>query len=130
MRRVALLAEAFAMLALASLLIAVLPFRTVAALSARGADRPATSAEARRIRQAVEAWAQRVPWRAVCFQRGLAAQMMLRRRGLAAALYYGAHRDPQTGLNAHVWVRSHDVDVIGCHDLARYGVLAVFPPPR
>jgi len=128
-RRLTLLTEALAMLALASLLIAILSFRRVAALSAgRASGTPATETQARAIARAVAAWGRRVPWRAVCFQQGLAAQLMLRRRGLAAALHYGAARDEKGLLIAHVWVRSGDVDVIGCEETQRYGLLAVFPP--
>jgi hypothetical protein len=128
-RRLPLLAEALATLALASLLIAILSFRRIAALSAsRAHDTPATPAQAQAIAQAVAACGRRVPWRAVCFQQGLAAQLMLRRRGLAAALHYGATSKDAGQLIAHVWVRSGDIDVIGCDETERYGLLAVFPP--
>ncbi|MEG3162554.1 lasso peptide biosynthesis B2 protein [Sphingomonas sp. LB2R24] len=128
-RRLPLLAEALAMLALASLLIAILSFRRIAALSASQASAaPATELQARAIAWAVAAWGRHVPWRAVCFQQGLAAQLMLRRRGLAAALHYGAVHDENGHLVAHVWVRSGDTDVIGCEGAERYGLLAVFPP--
>jgi len=124
-----LLIEALAMLALASLLIAILSFRRIAAIAAvRRSATAATPAQARAIERAVAAWGRRVPWRAVCFQQGLTAQLMLRRRGLAAALYYGAARDETGQLIAHVWVRSAAVDVIGCKGAERYGLLAVFPP--
>jgi hypothetical protein len=129
LRRALLLAEALAMLALASLTIALLSFKRVARLSSRGRQgRAASPDEARAVARAVAAWGRRVPWRAVCFQQGLAAQLMLRRRGLAAHLYYGAMRDDAGKLVAHVWVRSGSVDVIGCEGLERYGLLAVFPP--
>lgn len=127
-RRPVLLAEALATLGLASLLIALLPFRRIATLASRGQPKPpATSMQARDIERAIDVWARRVPWRAVCFQRGLAAQLMLRRRGLAAALHYGAARDDDGRLVTHVWVRSGNVDVTGCHGVERYAVLAVFP---
>lgn len=127
MRRALLLIEALAMLALASLLIAAFPFRRIAALCARGAKgADATPIQAREIARAIRGWGRRVPWHAMCFQQGLAAQLMLRRRGLAAALHYGAAHD-ETGLVAHVWVRSGEVDVIGCEGIERYGLLAVFP---
>ena len=117
------------MLALASLLIALLSFRRVAALSASAAHTtPIARDRAARIARALAAWGARVPWRAVCFQQGLAAQLMLRRRGLAAALHYGAACDEAGQLVAHVWVRSGDVDVIGCEQAPRFGLLAVFPP--
>ena len=116
------------MLAVASLLIAVQPFRRIAALASAGRQGPAaTPRQARRIEHAIEICAQRVPWRAVCFQKGLAAQFMLRRRGLAAALHYGAACDDDGKLIAHVWVRSGETDVVGCVGAARYGVLAIFP---
>ena len=117
------------MLVLASFLIAILSFRRVAALSrSQASETPATEPQARAIARAVAAWGRRVPWRAVCFQQGLAVQLMLRRRGLAAALHYGAARDDKGLLVAHVWVRSGDTDVIGCEGAERYGLLAVFPP--
>jgi hypothetical protein len=128
-RRLPLLIEALTMLTLASLLIAILSFRRVAALSAsRMHQMPATPAQAQAIARALAAWGWRVPWRAVCFQQGLAAQMMLRRRGLAAALHYGAASDENGQLTAHVWVRSGTVDVTGCEEAGRFGLLAVFPP--
>ena len=78
-----MLAEALATLTIASLAIALLPFRTVAAAaSVKGAVREGADRETiRRVRSAVQAWGRRVPWKAVCFQRGLAVHWMLRRRG-------------------------------------------------
>lgn len=123
-----MLAEALVALVLASLLIRLLRFRRVAGIAARGRQgTPASAAQAQAIARAVAAWGRRVPWRAVCFQQGLAAQLMLRRRGLAARLHYGATRD-EGRLVAHVWVRSGETDVIGCERLDRYGLLATFPP--
>src|SRR5262249_28593518 len=80
----------------------------------------------RRIRWAIIATASRVPWRAVCFQQGLAAQMMLRRRNIPSVLYYGAAQG-RGGLSAHVWVRDGNVDVIGGEMAHRFAVLATFP---
>ncbi len=125
-----LLAEALLALGLASALIAILPFRSIARLAAGGGARtypPASSSEAQLIARAVRAWAMRVPWRAVCFQQGLAALLMLRRRRLAATLFYGAAHSADAVLVAHVWVRSADVDVIGCETARDYRLLAVFP---
>jgi hypothetical protein len=122
--------EALASLGLASALIALLPFRSVARLAAGTAASgcpPASSAEAQWIACAIGAWAARVPWRAVCFQQGLAALLMLRRRRRTATLYYGAAHDAGAALVAHVWVKSADIAVIGCATAQDFGVLAVFP---
>lgn len=124
----ALLAEAATALALASAAIALQPFRTVVARVCRTPPSPmrADPETAARIGWAVAAVARRAPWRAVCFQQGLAAHNLLRRRGLHSALHYGARRGDDGSLIAHVWVRSGDLDVIGCEDVGDYGLLAVF----
>lgn len=124
-----LLAEALATLALASLAIALLPFRKVAAAaSARGRrPLPARADAVARARWAVEAWSRRVPWRTVCFQRGLALHWMLRRRGIGSVLLYGARREGE-GLAAHVWVDVDGETVIGGEEAAGFACLARFPP--
>ncbi len=111
----------------------MLPFRHVGLLAGRPIRRSKLPREARlnrvqRIRWAIITTAARVPWRALCFQQGLAAQLMLRRRGIPAVLYYGAAQDDRSGLYAHVWVRDGDVDVIGGEIAYRFAILATFPP--
>ncbi|HEX6377294.1 MAG TPA: lasso peptide biosynthesis B2 protein [Allosphingosinicella sp.] len=124
-----MLAEALAALTLASLAIAVLPFRRVAA-AASAPVRSAAPADARiirRVRSAVRAWSRRVPWKTVCFQRGLALHWMLRRRGIGSVLLYGARREGD-GLAAHVWVDVEGETVIGGEEAPSFACLARFPP--
>jgi hypothetical protein len=127
-----LLLEAILWLAISGIAIAMLPFRHLAVLAARPIRRPKLSRHARmhqvrRIRWAIIAAAARVPWRALCFQQGLAAQFMLRRRCIPSVLYYGTAQDDRDGLCAHVWVRDGDVDVVGGEIAYRFAVLATFP---
>ncbi|HEX8126833.1 MAG TPA: lasso peptide biosynthesis B2 protein [Allosphingosinicella sp.] len=126
---VPMLAEALAALALASLAIAVLPFRRVAAAaSARGRGPERSDPETvRRARSALIGWSRRVPWRTVCFQKGLALHWMLRRRGIRSVLLYGARRDGD-GLAAHVWVDVDGETVIGGDESPNFACLARFPP--
>ena len=126
-----LLTEAVLALGVASFVVALLPFRKVAALARLpGGTPPAQAAQAqaiRSVRWAVSASARRVPWRAKCIEQGFAAQWMLRRRRVPAVLHYGiARRDGD--LAAHVWVRSGANDVIGCENLADFAEVAQFPP--
>ena len=128
-----ILLEATLWLAAANLTIAFLPFRQVGRLAARPIGRqklpPQTRVrEVERVRRAIIIAARRVPWRAVCFQQGLAAQLMLRRRGVPSVLYYGAALGNGSDLSAHVWVRDGDVDVIGGENSSHYAQLATFPP--
>ena len=110
------LAEAFCSLAIASLAIATLRFRTVERL----ARQPLSTRSPRdertaivHVAWAVQAAARRAPFRAKCFEQGLAALWMLRRRGVSASLHYGAARQGED-LVAHVWVTAGNIDVIGC----------------
>jgi hypothetical protein len=127
-----LVLEAFFRLAVAGLAVRLLPFRIVGLLAARPIQQEIPHKgrlnTTERIRWAITRTATRVPWRALCFQQGLAAQMMLRRRGIPSVLYYGAAQDDRSGLHAHIWVRADDVDVIGGEIAHRFAILAAFPP--
>ena len=127
-----LLLEAAISLAIASLAIAMLPFRCIERLAAIPIRSQEASNQQRReivpsVRWAILRTAARVPWRARCFEQGLAAQLMLRRRGIPSVLYYGATQDARNGLHAHVWVQDGDVDVVGGESAHRFTVLARFP---
>ena len=89
-----LLIEASLLLLVARGALRVLPFRTVVGVINRAA--PATSLDAaaaaalvRRVRWAVRSGARNGPGRAVCFPQGIAAHLMLSRRGAPSTLYYG-----------------------------------------
>jgi Transglutaminase-like superfamily len=125
-----LLFEAIFWLAIARVAIALLPFRYVGLLASHPIchEVPGQAVDkVLRIRWAVMTAGVRVPWRALCFQQGLAAQLMLRRRSIPSVLYYGAAQDERLGLRAHVWVRYLDVDVMGCELAHCFAVLASFP---
>lgn len=123
--RRALLIEAVVCLALARLALVLLPFRWVAAhlgevcspTVAAGRLRqsigdPQDAETARAVGWAVRKMADRVPFRAVCLQQGVAAKMMLRRRGIPSALHFGVARQP-AGLDAHAWLDTAGVRVTG-----------------
>jgi hypothetical protein len=79
------------------------------------------------VRWAVLASARRVPWRTVCFQNGMAAQIMLRRRGINSILHYGVAKDTEEGLKAHVWVTVDGLALIGGEEAEGFACLASFP---
>jgi len=130
-----LLTEALVLLAIVTPAIQLLPFRYIGRLAALPIKDCVVEPQPRepliaRVRWAVEKCSERVPWRAVCFQQGLAAQLMLRRRGVASTLYFGAAPDRVKGLMAHVWVRAGDIDVIGTENASDYAMLPSFPGPK
>ena len=88
---------------------------------------PGDAAAVRDACWAVEAAARRVPWRTVCFQKGLALHWMLRRRGVDARLHYGIGHDETGELEAHVWVAAGGTVLIGGLEAPRFNLVATFP---
>jgi hypothetical protein len=133
LKDVLLLLEATLVMTVAGIAVAVLPFRQLGLIASCPVRGPEPTDQARviivrRIRWAIITATRRVPWRAWCFQQGVAAQLMLRRRGIPSVLFYGAGPNDQSGLSAHVWVCDGGVDVIGADIAHRFAVLATFPP--
>jgi hypothetical protein len=128
-----LIIESLFLLAITRCVIIVLPFSAVSRLASRQISKPSSisadtrAALLRQVRTAVLVCAPRVPWRAKCFEQGLTAHLMLRRRGIPTVLCYGALRDLERGLLAHVWVLDGDHYVIGGELAPKYRVLMTFP---
>ena len=133
MNRQILVVEAIVALGIARLGIAVLPSRWLARFFTREPNRPERSGEARQavvtgVRRAIQAGARRLPGQTMCFPRAVAAQSMLRRRGIGTTLYYGAATSAEDGLTTHVWLQDQETGIVG-HELApRYRVLARYTP--
>jgi hypothetical protein len=81
-----------------------------------------------RVRWAVRLGARNVPWRALCFEQGIAAQRMLMRRGIAADLVYGVARHRNGSMEAHVWTRVADQTVVGGPLGDRFKPIVAFVP--
>lgn len=126
--RQSLLIEATVELALASAAVALLPFRRAIVRGSVPLPPPRPTAPVETLVWAVEAAARRLPWRAMCIEQGLAAQRMLRRRGVEARLHYGARHQVATGkLEAHVWVTVDKLAVIGGAEAAGFAEIATYP---
>lgn len=129
-RRLAL--EATGLLLLARLALTFVPFERIGRWASIDLGRPAPGPDERErirhsVRSAVTRSARHVPWKAVCFDEGLAAQHMLRRRGIASALYLGVERKPDGRLGAHVWVQDGEIDIVGGEGAKRFTPLVHFP---
>ena len=80
--------------------------------------------DVRRIKWAVATAARLLPWKPVCLPQAVAAQWMLRRRGIPSTLYLGT--DPANQYAAHAWVRAGRIVVTGGDDPRRYTVVSTF----
>ena len=119
--------EAGLTMVVASVAVRLFGLRSIRGRKVASRQSPATPRQIYEISRATRAWARRLPWRTLCFEQGLTAHWMLRRRALASTLYYGAAKT-RGQLKAHVWVKSDAQDVIGCESAAEYALLATFPP--
>lgn len=118
-------------LGLARLVLAVVPFRTIAARLGRLGAEPAYPAqpekgeELRLVSSAIRTAARHLPGTYQCLPQALAAQRMLHRRRIASTLCFGVGRQEE-GLAFHAWVKHAQTFVTGAFAPGSYQVLATF----
>ena len=123
--RQALVIEASASM-LAARLILLLPFRRVAkrlgefvppadprVAQRAAATTPGQAATARAVGWAGRSAAPFMPFRSVCLQQAMAAQGMLRRRGIACVMHFGASPNDRRAIDGHAWLDAAGVKVTG-----------------
>lgn len=92
---------------------------------------------ARKVARVVRRVARHVPFRAVCLPQAMAAQWMLRRRGISSRLFFGARRRlrpatappedrPASGMDFHAWLTVGDTCVLGGAERDTYVALPPF----
>jgi Transglutaminase-like superfamily len=127
-----LLAEAIVYLLAARLALSLFSFQQLTRLFVRPAKQPELAgAERERARKEVGRAIFRVRRssfiRTTCMHRAIAAQAMLRRRGVSTTLYYGARTLPEQGLTTHVWLQDGTQGVVGHFAAKGYYVLECYP---
>ena len=138
-RRRALIVEAAAWLLAARLALFFAPFPTIARrlgafvppadprVAATAAPTTAEQAQlAKDISWAVTRGAVHVPFKAVCLPQAMAARIMLKRRGVASAMHFGAARGTDKPLDAHAWLDAAGVKVTGYPVGPQYAEIACF----
>ncbi len=136
-RRRALVVEAVIYLLLARLGLIFVPFPKLArrlgafvppsdprALAARAQGPQAALAQ--EIGWAVTRSARYVPFKAVCLPQAMAARVMLKRRGVASVLHFGAARGEDKPLDAHAWLDAAGVEVTGYPVAKQFAEIACF----
>ena len=101
------------------MLKAVLPAETYCApAKARAVQKastpgPNSAGLARAVGWAVTRSARYVPFKAVCLPQAMAARIMLKRRGVASVMHFGAAKSKDEALDAHAWLDAAGVEVTG-----------------
>jgi hypothetical protein len=123
--------EAIAQLTRASLELRLKPSRRTVALLGSVQREPETVSvdrsqleEAVLVGQAIARDARRLPWHPTCLRQALAAQRMLKRRGIASRLHLGVTSMSEGA--AHAWVTVNGRPILGGQGLERYVPLAAF----
>lgn len=126
-----LLREAAIALALARLAVRVLPAARIVAWARRPPKRIKRFAmeEAGNVSWAIETIGARRWMQTKCLARALAAQAMLRRRGIASRLCLGVAREGQA-LSAHAWIEIGQDMIVGGAEAPRFTRLIEFGGER
>ena len=82
--------------------------------------------QAGNIGWAVRAAAAYVPWKSSCLVQVIAAQKMLRSRGIGGVVYLGAARGEGEEFRAHAWLKCGDAFITGEAGHEDYRVLSTF----
>jgi hypothetical protein len=103
----------------------LLPFRVLHRMlgwlsGKRSSPRPDAEAFSEKAAWAVTAAGRYVPGATKCLVHALAVQVLLKRRGIPADLRIGVVKDEAKGLQAHAWVESRGVVVVGESGMERY----------
>jgi hypothetical protein len=134
-----LLAEAIACLVAARFGLLFIPFPTLARRlgnfvppndpRAQNARAPGATAQARlaaEVSWAVTRAAAHMPFKAVCLPQAMAARVMLKRRGVASVIHFGAARGADKPFDAHAWLDAAGVEVTGYPVAVKFAEIACF----
>jgi len=129
-----MLSEAAVSLLMARLALALISFQHLTRLFARRPRTPELTGPERcwtrgNVQTALARALIRLPFKTTCFHQAIAAQAMLRRRGVGATLCYGATTSPDRQLRTHVWLQDGMEGIVGQWVAERdgYHILARYP---
>ncbi|PKB14153.1 transglutaminase superfamily protein [Novosphingobium kunmingense] len=123
-------ARSAALLCLAMIVVAVVPFRFWQDRIGGGPSERSDPAAARRLAASIERAAHRLPFRVKCLPRALALGLILQRRGLAHRIVLAVRPQALRGHDddLHAWVEVEEAVVLG--DLPGPWIEVLAKPPR
>jgi Transglutaminase-like superfamily len=137
-RRRALLIEAAVLLLAARVTLRVIPFPRLAARLGEfvpptdprtlkvGARDDADALLAAEVSWAVTRAARHLPFEVVCLPQAMAARIMLKRRGVASVMHFGAAKGAEKPLDTHAWLDAAGVEVTGYPVAKNFAEIACF----
>ena len=131
-----ILVEAAICLSIARIAIMALPFPWIVPFLGQNmtvsldTTEPEHSDLIKQVSWAVRTASRRLPGKASCLARAIAAKRMLRRRGVQSTLYLGIGKDGDGKLRAHAWLRSGNVIASGARGMVSFTVISTFANGR
>lgn len=103
------LCEAGTLFLISNLCVKTIAFRHIhrflrACRSDRKQNAPACGDDIKLVNLSLSRIANLLPWKSLCLSRSIAAVIMLRRRGIPAAIIAGVKFTEDSSLHAHAWV--------------------------
>jgi hypothetical protein len=90
-------------------------------------ERPEHADASRDVQWAIERSKNWAPWEVTCLMEGVAAKMMLARRGIPSTLYLGVTSQAEENpLKAHAWLRCGARIITGAEGRERFTVVSTF----
>ena len=129
LRAASLLLWLMLLLTLAQCIVAVVPFKYLAAwMRGHTAEALAPADLVRSLRRKIVLAAHWLPWHPACLPQALAGRFVLHRRGYQSALILGVSLpdDAASAMTAHAWLLSGDQFVAGRASYDRYREVARF----
>ena len=118
-----MLLHATVWLALARLMLLILPFHQLAKRLSSGGGQAKSSPDPEflaRIGRSVQAAAGSLPWRSDCFPKSIAGWMLLKHHGYEGTIHLGVARSGSDDLAGHAWLTCAGTVIAGGEDLDRY----------
>ena len=118
-----LLLRAVAWLAVARLMLVVMPFQRLSerlAAKGRASDVSPDRDFLRRVTLAVSAAARHVPWRSDCFPQAIAARVLLSRQGYPSTIHLGVEKTDPSTVAGHAWLTCAGEVITGGDQADRY----------
>lgn len=79
------------------------------------------------IKMVIKRMPRFVPWKSKCLDQAIAAQRMLKRRGLPTTCYFGVVKsENHEKMNAHAWIRSGKEWIAGYQPNIPYTIVGVY----
>lgn len=78
------------------------------------------------VSQAIRTMSRHLPWECKCLAQAISGKRMLQRRHIPSTLYLGVSKQEGGLLNAHAWLRSGDMVILGGGALEGFAVVSTF----